>query len=722
MQAKATWEIATTETERLFIGAIFLTALTLRVLASDVPFTIDETLWMLRGRSFLTNLYNYDLAGTYLRHHPGVTNMWVSSGSLVCFCTLQKLLGVLGFNSPTSLKACYFAYPFPSQFYSAVRLTQALITSSCMVFFYLLTRRLISRPVAMIAVSLLVLEPFFLAYQRLVTTDALQSDFSALTVLSLLLYLRSDGDNRRLLVLSGLSMGLAMASKIPSLFVLPAIIGWVTLIELKVWRDHFPKRGWTRQVTDLGLWGGIALSVFFLLWPALWVAPAQTIKALFTGVVRESEGSHQFFLGQLTFSPGFLFYPVVLGYRLSPILQGGVVITFMFLLVPRWRRFLERSPELTALALVALSILLILSASKTKIDRYILPTLPELAVLAAVGWWQVYGWSTRWEEIWRKSKNIGRLVGAAAFTQCVFLFPHYPYYLTYYNPLLGGAQVAQQFLLIGSGEGLDQVAQWLNRAPDVKELIVASWHSGVLATPFRGQTLDINKNFLVDNRRWWAKAHRVVLYIDQVQCHLPEPATIAYFMAQKPLYTLRLHGVDYAYVFPGPIPSRADLDHMQFPLALSFADRLQLIGYEFTPARGKTGDALVVSLYWKILSSLPDDTIISIGVRDQKGMSWGAVEAPLLAGFLPPKSMVSGMVVRDVHRVKLNRTLSTGPYSLEVGCPSCNQASPQKTNQVARKPHTLPVIIRTSDITGDTAASPIPFFSEAFHVPPKMNR
>ena len=37
-----------------------------------------------------------------------------------------------------------------------------------------------------------------------------------------------------------------------------------------------------------------------------------------------------------------------------------------------------------------------------------------------------------------------------------------PYPLSYYNPLLGGGATASRWLLVGWGEGLDQVAVYLN--------------------------------------------------------------------------------------------------------------------------------------------------------------------------------------------------------------------------------------------------------------------
>jgi hypothetical protein len=41
----------------------------------------------------------------------------------------------------------------------------------------------------------------------------------------------------------------------------------------------------------------------------------------------------------------------------------------------------------------------------------------------------------------------------------------FPYYLSYYNPLMGGPRKAPQVMQIGWGEGLDQAGRYLDRNP-----------------------------------------------------------------------------------------------------------------------------------------------------------------------------------------------------------------------------------------------------------------
>jgi hypothetical protein len=339
-------------------------------------------------------------------------------------------------------------------------------------------------------------------------------------------------------------MGLAVASKIPVVLLLPAVVLWIVAIELRAW-SVFPPRGVGRQAADLLLWIGAMAGTIVLIWPALWVAPLEVSGRLLADLRIEADERLQFFLGRSTYDPGALFYPVVLAYRLSPLLQAGGLACLTVLAIPALRRRLARTGELTALALVptVLAVMLTL-AGATKFDRYLLPALPALALVAAGGWsWMLSRLEmTRWKAAGPLAIGVGQLV---------LLLPHFPYCLTYYNPLLGGTPAAETVLPLGQGEGLDQAAQWLNREPGVERMTVATWNAPAFAPYFRGRTAWIP----YDEERVpgrWAGADRIVIYVSQRQLGLPQAILLRHFAAQEPLYTVRLHGVDYARIYPGP--------------------------------------------------------------------------------------------------------------------------------------------------------------------------
>lgn len=649
---------------------IFLMSLVLRVLAITVPLNTDEVKWISRGGAFIQNLLALDLTDTYLRHHPGVPNMWLIGSGMVLNCQLSKVFpGLFDLNLPADLSACLNPDSFPIGLFVIPRLLQAIVTSACLVGVYLLSQRLFGRGVALCATSLLMLEPFFLAYQRFITTDALQTDFSIVALLLLLLYLRGDG-KRRLLGASGVFMGLAIAAKITALFVVPGVFLWIVLIESGTWQGSFPKRGWRQWRKDLRIGGLMCLGTMVVIWPALLVSPLYVIGQLFEGLSEEATRGYFFFLGQSTASPGLLFYPLVLAYRLSPLLQIGLLACGIMLLVPKLRRRLHHIPELTALAIVSFSVFLILSIATTKIDRYISVIFPELALLAAVGWLSIAAWvKNRWQKFFLGFGQAPAGTKTALLLligQFAIALPAIPYYITYYNPLLGGTRTAQHIFAIGQGEGLDLAARWLNQSAHAKDTVAASWHDSAFAAYFHGHTLPIPKYRQPDPQPW-LPAHRLVLYQNQLQRQLPEPEMVTYFTAQPPLHIVRLDGIDYARIYPGPIPLPEDLADVQIPLTLNFGESVRLHGYDLNSAQITPGEALVTTFYWQFLApALPADATISLSLRDGAGMVWGSAEGQLVGGYWPMEAIAPGTFLRDAHSLTVAPDTPPGRYRLAV--------------------------------------------------------
>src|SRR5258708_23561626 len=102
----------------------------------------------------------------------------------------------------------------PLAAYVAPRCVQAVLTAALLALMALLSVEWLGYRPAALGCALLALEPFFLGYQRFITTDALATDLGAVAALWFLLYLREG--NRRRLALSGLAFGLAVATKLPA--------------------------------------------------------------------------------------------------------------------------------------------------------------------------------------------------------------------------------------------------------------------------------------------------------------------------------------------------------------------------------------------------------------------------------------------------------------------------------------------------------------------------
>ena len=255
-----------------------------------------------------------------------------------------------------------------------------------------------------------------------------------------------------------------------------------------------------------------------------------------------------------------------------------------------------------------------MSAGGMKYDRYLLPVYPALEIVAAAGlcqtvqWAKESGWISRTFRLSRpqiapagfaiqrpggglqirREQKCGlppsgygvealagefrlkaplrailygllrlRLDGTwtllvvALALQAGFALPHYPYFLTCYNPAFGGGWLAPRVMLVGWGEGLDQAARYLNGLDDPAKARTATWYDSEFAPFYLGETLPLRE---VDagNGIPWLLSDYVVSYLPQVQSNVPDKATVRYFRSLPPEHIIHLKGIDYAWIYRTP--------------------------------------------------------------------------------------------------------------------------------------------------------------------------
>ena len=141
-------------------------------------------------------------------------------------------------------------------------------------------------------------------------------------------------------------------------------------------------------------------------------------------------------------------------------------------------------------------------------------------------------------------------VMSAIAVQGVLLWSAYPYPIAAYNPLLGGAAGAQQVMMIGWGEGLEQVAAYLNRQPDAERLAASTLYHHALRPFSCGKTERI-----VEPR----SPNYVVVYINMAQRDLAPPELGSLIAGRMPEFTARINVVEYAWVHrvPRGLPTTA---------------------------------------------------------------------------------------------------------------------------------------------------------------------
>ncbi len=545
--------------------------------------TWDELYWTHATLRFWRAVDAQRWPRTYIIGQPGVISMWLGSAPL----TWRGLTSgpdeweTIGQASrPRYAMDDAAALGALADYWRGLPIATAAATALAVGAVYLLTRRLFGPRAALVAGILVAFDPFYLAHSRLMTLDAVLASLMLLSVLTLLVFhmerlsmqarrererkgaeARSEeGENGFLslrlrasvflssfrqgswgwLVASGVLGGLAALQKTTGVFLL-GYVGLVCLIAA------WPKL--RTVVLSILAWAVAAVATYVLVWPAMWSAPAETLTALYTTLRSYAPVAYDptFFLGEPTAAPGALFYPLAFLFRTTPLVLLGLLLLAWvawgmtrgaWCMADGGRRMLAAG----LLALYAVLFAVFLSLSAAKFDRYLLPALLALDVAAGVGLaWSVSLMSPLQRYLGRTKVHLGAAVlGVALLLQSTLVLASYPYFLAWYNPLLGGQRVAAGVLPLGMGEGMEQAARYLAAQPNADALKVASWAAVGLAPWFRGEVI------LPEAKRPWQDADYAVVYVTDAQ----RGEDVAKQMAGRaPVFVGRVGEMEYVWVY-----------------------------------------------------------------------------------------------------------------------------------------------------------------------------
>ncbi|MEW5957084.1 MAG: glycosyltransferase family 39 protein, partial [Chloroflexota bacterium] len=545
-------------------------------------------------------------------------------------------------------------------------------------------RPLLGRWGAWLLAALIALDPFYLALSRVLGHDA---PVSACMWLSLLAFLRAideppAGPTRItsrtvFLSLSGACGGLAFLSKYPALF----IGAFVALTMLVVYlRQPAPLRSplpasrltsalacWLR---DIALWSIVAGLVVVILWPVMWVDPLRPVMTVIDDALRASGSAHpkgSFFLGRPVADPGALFYPLVILLRTTPVVFFGLLLSLWLLLR---RRLSHSGLEQTSLILLAYIILytLLVTYGGKKQDRYILPAFPAIVMLASLGYTHLLASlpALRRSPPFAAPRFSWIIPVALILLQTAFIFPYYPYYFTYYNPLAGGGQAAAKTLQVGWGEGLNEAAAYLNSLPGVESTRVTAWYSTTFEPYYHGQAIyKLEDEKISRSAKPGLAADYVVFYINQTQRRLPSEGALQYFQATTPVYTVTINGLDYAWIYPS-----VGLDYV-FPDEVRLVGQAELLGYNLTSEAGRPVESaypesvVLLSLFWEWQGKSNDDPI-RLSLIDAAGRTRGWGNPVETVAPLPFEAWPEGMVAQDRFALVIFPDTPPGEYQLSA--------------------------------------------------------
>jgi 4-amino-4-deoxy-L-arabinose transferase-like glycosyltransferase len=637
-------------------------------------FTIDEAdHWILRVRLFSQALQQHNWAGTNLTGHPGVTTMWLGA--------IGRQLALATGIAPSGDSAAYLAL---------LRLPLAAVDSLAVAVGYMLLRRIVRPSLALLAAILWATEPFLIAHSRLLHVDALVTSFSTISVLLLVLATPlvrrplSAAGSWSAIAASGICAGLALLSKVSAL----ALLAWAGLFLAAIaltdrgsiaahdrqwWRSV---RWWLAAARQTLLrylaWLACAALAMFALWPAMWVAPLAAVGGMIEEAIINGGQPHawgNYFLGQPIADPGPLFYPVAVLWRSAPLTLIGLLgLPLVFLRSRATGHAAEeavavggRSPERWVyLALLSWILLfgIAVSVGAKKFDRYALPLWPALDILAAAGLVALLESLGRLVQRGRGAQRQARATFRAVATFGLgalllgFDMLYHPYYLAYFNPLLGGGPVAQKLLLVGWGEGMEHAAAWLRTRPDLERGFVLSWIPDTLQPflPRSVRALDIRTTTIA--MRNPAPNYAVVYARGAMREDTPDLA--AYVSQTPPLYQVRMYGLDYATIYQVPKP-------YDLPLGAQYGPGLELRGI----SQQRIGSTLVITPSWSVERDQPGSVFSFVHVLGPDGQRVAQIDAPLDDGMFA--QWQAGQQFGTALPIALPAGLPAGQYRVILG-------------------------------------------------------
>jgi hypothetical protein len=537
-----------------------------RGLELDHFVTVDEPKWLTRSADFYVALATGEFADTYQKEHPGVTVMWAETAGFLWRFPEYLTEGSEQHNRPQKFKRYLEQRGYENVPLTLLEAGRAFVVIGNLILLalaFLAAVRLLGLLPALLGFLLIAFDPFSIALSRLLHPDALLSALMLLALLSFMNFLYR-GRHFYDMALAAIAAGLAWLTKSPSLFLIPF---FALLCLIEIGRSWWTKRqlAWRdvwRTSWPLLVWAAIAILVFVLIWPAMWVDPLGSLQQIFQGAsdyAAEGHAASTFFNGRIytAGSSDWRFYPVNYLWRTTPAVLIGLLLAGIALI---FRRKVSFSRELQGATLIlilfALCYTIFMTIGDKKFDRYLTPIFAPLALVAAVGWVtflrNMLLWlRARWPDVSRKNKiiytGVAIILVLVVVTQISAALGTYPYYFTYYNPLMGGSSKAPDVMMIGWGEGLDQAARYLNAKPDAAKFKVQSWYpDGSFSYIFEGQT--INRDYPA-NPEELQRADYYVLYFHQWQRQLPSEAFIKYFDQQEPDYIVYINALEYARIY-----------------------------------------------------------------------------------------------------------------------------------------------------------------------------
>ncbi|GAB4277402.1 MAG: hypothetical protein Kow0080_28370 [Candidatus Promineifilaceae bacterium] len=664
---------------RAFVSlpVLFVLAWLPRLAAIGRYITPDELIWVFRSVSFWEALKAGDWPATMTSGHPGVTTTWLGALGIQLqlwfFPASQDAYNwvtKLAFMTPDNMEA----FRQLAVLLNGARMAVTAVNAVGIVAIFWLCRQLWGEKTAWLAALLLSFDPFISGLSGLLHVDGLMTTFATIALLAWAAAIfpgvvpQKSCQRAVCVVVAGAATALALLTKSPAVLLIP-FAGMFLLVG--AWL--FGESGLGESGRDYGrflfkygfIWASVTIVVILLLFPALWQDAATVFTRASSDANRHIDTALRptFFMGKSEFEHGPLFYPVVLLFRLSPVVILGLLFTIgstvktaklakvdqnkkkhtsLRFRLSRLELFKLRTSAIWLLWLWAILFLAGITLAEKKFDRYALPALPVLVVTAAYGWQHLI---SQWRRKWGETAVIA--------TQLLWLLTLWPYPLAAYNPLVGGPWLADKVMALGWGESISAAGQWLAAQPESGKLTAAAGVGPSFAPFFPGKAL-------LSSEESVPYADYFVLTVGGEQLN---PGSKASAMQSAELvHTIRFAGREQAWIFHQPDPQPMPQLVTPLPDIVSFANHFRVLGLGAQAA----GNAVQLAVQWEKGAANGRYTV-QLQLKDNQNNVWASAEFPLVNDIaFYPENWQPGEQPIVVYKVKLPDTAPPGQYRVAL--------------------------------------------------------
>jgi hypothetical protein len=237
---------------------------------------VDEPLWTYdRIPKFWNNVADGEFYKTMVSDKPGITVAIISGVGL-------------NWTNPFSYKSVSWEgetnenYPDVRAMNFALRFPIFLFNSLMLLAFYIFTKKLLGKSVALLSIILIGLSPILIGISSIINPDALLWVFMPLSMLAYFVYLKDQSN--KYLYLAGIFLGLSILTKYVANILYVFYFGMIFMeyIANKKHYENIPiSKYFKRKIYDYFILVFFSLAIFFFLLPAAWV----DISRLFEGTI-----------------------------------------------------------------------------------------------------------------------------------------------------------------------------------------------------------------------------------------------------------------------------------------------------------------------------------------------------------------------------------------------------------------------------------------------------